>query len=258
MRVVEIKRMAERAVEQRRHCRGPGLGVAEHRGSPLPSSASASSTKQRRGGFRIAPGPDRAAEKIQGQHLGAFQHLARDILEFQVGDIGGEGCGFICHGVPRLFLAVVSCLPGLVGRPGAPSISAAAGRIGENAAGQSDPDGRSTWRRRGRFPVLLQQCTQPVDQRRLRRVMLSVKRNEQRRQVRQTCLAAKDRKARGKGCGSSHGHAKSDVHGSPGVRGWNWNRPPTSRYRPDRGLRWPRTEKHKADRRRRAEPGCCV
>jgi hypothetical protein len=35
MGVVEIEGMAERAIEQRRHRRSPGLGIAEHGGLAL-------------------------------------------------------------------------------------------------------------------------------------------------------------------------------------------------------------------------------
>jgi hypothetical protein len=100
MGIVEIERMAERAVEQGRHRRRPGLAVAEHGGfAAAVERQRFQHLQQRRGGFGVAPRPDRAAEEIQRQRLGAFQHLARDILEFQVGDIGGKRCGFIGHGV---------------------------------------------------------------------------------------------------------------------------------------------------------------
>ena len=106
MRIVEIEGMAERAVEQRRHRRRPGLGVAEHGGFALAVERQRfQHPKQRGGGFRIAPRPDRAAEEIQRQHLGALQYLRRNILEFQVGDIGGERCGFVGHRVPSFWRA---------------------------------------------------------------------------------------------------------------------------------------------------------
>ena len=77
--------------------------------SPLPSSASVSSIfEQRRRGFRIAPRPDRAAQEIERQHLGALQHFRRDVLEFQVGDVSGERCGFLGHGVAS-FVVVFCC-----------------------------------------------------------------------------------------------------------------------------------------------------
>ena len=102
MGVVEIEGMAERAVEQRRHRRRPGLAVAEHGGFALAVERQRfEHLEQRRRGFGVAPRPDGAAEKIQRQHLGARQHLVRDILEFQVGDIGGERCGFIGHLFPH-------------------------------------------------------------------------------------------------------------------------------------------------------------
>ncbi len=103
MRIVEIERMAERAVEQRRDRRRPGLGVAEHGGFALAVERQRFQHLEQRGrGFRVAPRPDRAAEEIERQHLGALQHLARDILEFQVGDIGGKRCGFVGHRVSSL------------------------------------------------------------------------------------------------------------------------------------------------------------
>ena len=98
MGVVEIQRMAERAVEQRGHRRRPGLAVAKHGGFALAVERQRFQHLEQRGrGFRIAPRPDRAAEKIQRQRLGAFQHLQRDVREFQIGDIGGERCGFVGH-----------------------------------------------------------------------------------------------------------------------------------------------------------------
>src|SRR6266700_6969600 len=103
MGVVEIERMAERAVEQRRHCRRPGSGIAEHGGVALAVERKRlQHLEQGRRGFRIAPGADRAAEKVERQRLGARAHLRRDIFEFQVGDIGGERCGFIGHCVSLL------------------------------------------------------------------------------------------------------------------------------------------------------------
>ena len=109
MGVVEIEGMAERAVEQGRDRGRPGLAIAEHGGFALAVQRQRfQHLKQRGGGFRVAPRPDRAAEEIQRQHLGALQHLRRDILEFQVGDIGCERCGFVGH-------RVSSYLPGRVG-----------------------------------------------------------------------------------------------------------------------------------------------
>ena len=100
MGVVEIEGVAERAVEQRRDRGRPGLAVAEHGGFALAVERQRFQHLQQRGrGFRIAPRPDRAAEEIERQHLGALQHLRRDVLEFQVGDIGGERCGFVGHRV---------------------------------------------------------------------------------------------------------------------------------------------------------------
>ena len=100
MGIVEIEGMAERAVEQRGDRRRPGLGVAEHGGVALAVERQRfQHPEQRRRRFRIAPRPDRAAEEIERQHLGALQHLRRDVLEFQIGDIGGERCGFVGHRV---------------------------------------------------------------------------------------------------------------------------------------------------------------
>ena len=100
MGIVEIERMAERAVEQCRNRRRPGFAVAEHGGFALAVERQRfQHLEQRRRGFRVAPRPDGAAEEIQRQHLGALQYFRRDILEFQLGDIGGERCGFIGHRV---------------------------------------------------------------------------------------------------------------------------------------------------------------
>ena len=109
MGVIEIKRMAERAVKESGDRGRPGLAVAEHGGPALAVQRQGlQHPKQRRGGLRIAPRPDRAAEEIQRQHLGALQHLRRDVRKFQVGDIGCKRCGFVGH-------RVSSYLPGRVG-----------------------------------------------------------------------------------------------------------------------------------------------
>jgi hypothetical protein len=100
MGVVEIERMTERAVEQGRDRGRPRLRVAEHGGFALAAERERlEHFQKRRRGFRVAPCPNRAAEKIQRQDLGALQHFPRDILEFQVCDVGGQRCGFISHGV---------------------------------------------------------------------------------------------------------------------------------------------------------------
>ncbi|GCC48844.1 hypothetical protein chiPu_0033087, partial [Chiloscyllium punctatum] len=106
MGVVEIERMSERAVEQRRHRRRPGLAVAEHGGLALAVERQRFQHLHQRGRrFRIATGADGAAEEIQRQDLGALQHLRRDVGKFQVGDIGGERCGFVSHRVSSIFAA---------------------------------------------------------------------------------------------------------------------------------------------------------
>ena len=106
MRIVEIKGVAERAVEQSGDRGRPGLAVAEHGGFALAVQRQRfQHLQQRGGGFRIAPRPDRAAEEIERQHLGALQYLRRNILEFQIGDIGGERCGFVGHHVSSFWPA---------------------------------------------------------------------------------------------------------------------------------------------------------
>ena len=98
--------MAERPVEQGRHRRRPGLAVAEHGGFALGVERQRlQHLQQRRGRFRLAAGPDGAAEEIQRQHFGAIEHLCRNIPEFQVGDIGGERCGFVGHRVSSFWPA---------------------------------------------------------------------------------------------------------------------------------------------------------
>ena len=107
MGIVEIKRMAERAVEQRRNRRRPGLGIAEHGGFAAAVERQRFEHFQKRGRrFRVTPRPDRAAQEIQRQNLGALAHFARNILEFQIGDIAGKRCGFIGHGVASVSLPV--------------------------------------------------------------------------------------------------------------------------------------------------------
>src|SRR5579872_1381677 len=100
MGVVEIKRMAERAVEQRRDRRGPGLAVAEHGRVALAVECERLQHPEQRGGrFRLAPGADGTAEEVERQDLGALQYFRRNVLEFQVGDIACERFGFMRHGV---------------------------------------------------------------------------------------------------------------------------------------------------------------
>ena len=105
MGIVEIERVAERAVEQRCDRRRPGLGVAEHGGLALAVELERFQHLHQRGRrFRVAARTDGAAEEVERQHLGALQHLRRDVLEFQVGDIAGEGFGFVGHGVASVVL----------------------------------------------------------------------------------------------------------------------------------------------------------
>ena len=101
--VVEIEGMAECAVEEGGDRGGPGLAVAEHGGVAFAVQRQRfQHFQQRRCRFRIAPRPYRTAEEIQRQHLGALQDLRRDIGKFQVGDIGGERCGFVGHRVSSI------------------------------------------------------------------------------------------------------------------------------------------------------------
>jgi len=105
MRIVEIKGMAERAVEQGRDRGRPGSTVAEHGGFALAIERERfEHFEQRRRRFGVTARADGAAEKIERQDLGALQHFVRNVFEFQVGDVGGERCGFIGHRVSSLFL----------------------------------------------------------------------------------------------------------------------------------------------------------
>jgi len=98
--VVEVERVAERAVQQRGDRRCPGLAVADDRGVAVVIEAERLQHAEQRGRrFRLAPCPHRAAEKIQRQVFGSFQHLARNRVIGEVGDIGGELCGFVGHGL---------------------------------------------------------------------------------------------------------------------------------------------------------------
>ena len=110
--VIEIKRMTERAIEQRRHRRGPCLRVAEHGGFAASVERECfEHFQQRRRGLRVAPRADRAAEKIQRQHLGALPNFRRYVLEFQVRDIGGERSGFMGHGIVSAYSWLVHRSP---------------------------------------------------------------------------------------------------------------------------------------------------
>ena len=115
MRIVEIKRMAERAVEQGCDRRRPGFAVAEYGGVAVAVQRQGFEHLQKRWRrFRVAPRADRAAEKIERQDLGALQHFPRDVLEFQFGDIAGERFGFMGHGVSSKSLSrrVGGLIPG--------------------------------------------------------------------------------------------------------------------------------------------------
>ena len=115
MRVVEIERMAERAVEQRGDRRRPGLAVAEHGGlRPCRRAPSASSIFSSEGVDSASRRARMALpRKSSVSTLARVQHFLRDILEFQVGDIGGERCGFIGHRVSsRLPNRVGGLIPG--------------------------------------------------------------------------------------------------------------------------------------------------
>src|SRR6202012_2867561 len=98
MGVVKIERMTERAVEQCRDRRSPRPVVAEHGGGALRIERQCFERLEPRGrGIRIAPGPDRAAEEIERQRLGALAYRFWNVLEPEIGDIGGEHCGFVGH-----------------------------------------------------------------------------------------------------------------------------------------------------------------
>ena len=100
VRIVEIKGMTERAVEQGCDGRRPGFAVAEYGGIAVAVQREGfEHLQKRRRRFRVAPRADRAAEKIERQNLGSLQHFPRDILEFQIGHIAGERFGFMGHGV---------------------------------------------------------------------------------------------------------------------------------------------------------------
>src|SRR5271163_3452183 len=98
MRIVEIERMAERAVEQSSDGRRPGSVIAKDGRVTLPIQRQRLECLEQRGrGLRIAPRPDGAAEKIERQGLGALTDLFGDVFETKAGDIGGKRCGFVCH-----------------------------------------------------------------------------------------------------------------------------------------------------------------
>ena len=104
--VVEIERVAERAIEQRRDRRRPGLAVAEHGRVALAVERQRFEHLEQRGRrFRVAPRPDRAAEKIQRQDLGALQHLPAGCP--RISDRRHRRRALRFHG-PWCFLAVVA------------------------------------------------------------------------------------------------------------------------------------------------------
>src|SRR5262249_12073361 len=112
MGVVEVERVAERAVEQRRHRRCPGLAGAEHGGLALRIELERLQHLQQRGRrLRLVAGADGAAEEVERQHLGALQHFRWNVRKFQVGDITGKGRGFVGHRVSSFWPA------GYAGRP---------------------------------------------------------------------------------------------------------------------------------------------
>ena len=98
MGVVEIERMTERAVQQRRYRRGPALVVAEHcRFTGRIERQRLQHLQDRRRRFGFAPGADRAAEEVQRQQLGARQNVLRNVGELQRGDVACERGGFVGH-----------------------------------------------------------------------------------------------------------------------------------------------------------------
>ena len=105
MGVVEIERMAERAVEQRGDRRRPGPVVAKHGRLAAPIQRKRLQRLEQRGRrFRITPRPDGAAEKIERQRLGALAYFFGDVFETKIGDISGKRCGFLCHSCSLWFL----------------------------------------------------------------------------------------------------------------------------------------------------------
>src|SRR3954454_20004143 len=135
MRVVEVERMAERAIEQRGYGRGPGLAVTEYGGlAGAIQRQRFEHFQQRRRGFGVAPGANRAAEEIQRQHLGALQHLMRDFVEAQVMNVSGERCGFVGHAVSSVAASVGGLNRGFkrVAGTGSHAVFKLSSRIAEN------------------------------------------------------------------------------------------------------------------------------
>ncbi len=98
MGIIEVERVAKGAIQQSGDGWRIGAAVAAHRGLTLGvESECREHREQGRGRFRIFPRPHGAAEKIQRQGFRALQHVSRNVVVFQIGDVGCERCGFVCH-----------------------------------------------------------------------------------------------------------------------------------------------------------------
>ena len=85
--VVEIQRMGERAVDQRRARRGVAVRVADRRRRVSRHAEAVHRRDQAFGRFRIPPGAQGDAEGVEDQQLGTARDLRRQIA---VGEAGGK------------------------------------------------------------------------------------------------------------------------------------------------------------------------
>ena len=82
--VVEIERMGEGSVDQRRGRRGVGAPVARNRAGPGGKTEAFHGRDQAGRRFGVVPGADRDARDVEDQALGPFDHLGGQILVTQI------------------------------------------------------------------------------------------------------------------------------------------------------------------------------
>ena len=105
MRVVEVQRVRQRAVQQRRACRSVAGGVAEHAGIAGGHAHRADRGEERGRALGVVPGADDVADQVEHQEARALHHVGRQPVE---ADVGGElrEFGGDAHGIGSSSVAV--------------------------------------------------------------------------------------------------------------------------------------------------------
>ncbi len=95
--VVEIERMGQRPVQERRPRRGVARRIAEHAGIAAGEAQRPGGAQEGLRALRIVPGADDVADQVQQQEARAVGHLRRQAVQADGGDEFGQ-CGGDPHG----------------------------------------------------------------------------------------------------------------------------------------------------------------